>query len=345
MERLPPQLVSKHTIFTPQDLVPGRTLLIRFALVLALIFGVIAMLWLDRDGLKDHADGEISFTDVVYFSFITITTVGYGDIVPVTPRARLLDALVVTPVRIFVWLLFLGTAYQLLVRQYMEGYRMAKLQATLDQHIIICGFGETGSSIVKELLAKGTNHEQVIVIDQEDDRVGAALEQGVVALRGDAAHETVLKDVAVDRAKAIIIACGRDDTNALVLLTARHLSAKVRIIVSAQLEENIKLFRQGGANSIISPATFGGYLLAAAVEYGHLVHYLEDLLTSNGRVQLIEQVIGPQEVGKTAEDMLPDVVVRVYRQGSIISLWDFKEKERFQEKDVVLMLHQTPLSV
>ncbi len=345
MERLPPQLVSKHTIFTPQDLVPGRTLLIRLALVLALIFGVIAMLWLDRDGLKDHADGEISFTDVVYFSFITITTVGYGDIVPVTPRARLLDALVVTPVRIFVWLLFLGTAYQLLVRQYMEGYRMAKLQATLDQHIIICGFGETGSSIVKELLAKGTNHEQVIVIDQEDDRVGAALEQGVVALRGDAAHETVLKDVAVDRAKAIIIACGRDDTNALVLLTARHLSAKVRIIVSAQLEENIKLFRQGGANSIISPATFGGYLLAAAVEYGHLVHYLEDLLTSNGRVQLIEQVIGPQEVGKTAEDMLPDVVVRVYRQGSIISLWDFKEKERFQEKDVVLMLHQTPLSV
>ncbi len=345
MERLPPQLVSKHTIFTPQDLVPGRTLLIRLALVLALIFGVIAMLWLDRDGLKDHADGEISFTDVVYFSFITITTVGYGDIVPVTPRARLLDALVVTPVRIFVWLLFLGTAYQLLVRQYMEGYRMAKLQATLDQHIIICGFGETGSSIVKELLAKGTNHEQVIVIDQEDDRVRAALEQGVVALRGDAAHETVLKDVAVDRAKAIIIACGRDDTNALVLLTARHLSAKVRIIVSAQLEENIKLFRQGGANSIISPATFCGYLLAAAVEYGHLVHYLEDLLTSNGRVQLIEQVIGPQEVGKTAEDMLPDVVVRVYRQGSIISLWDFKEKERFQEKDVVLMLHQTPLSV
>ncbi len=345
MERLPPQLISKHTIFTPQDLVPGRTLLIRLALVLALIFGVIAMLWLDRDGLKDHADGEISFTDVVYFSFITITTVGYGDIVPVTPRARLLDALVVTPVRIFVWLLFLGTAYQLLVRQYMEGYRMAKLQATLDQHIIICGFGETGSSIVKELLAKGTNHEQVIVIDQEDDRVRAALEQGVVALRGDAAHETVLKDVAVDRAKAIIIACGRDDTNALVLLTARHLSAKVRIIVSAQLEENIKLFRQGGANSIISPATFGGYLLAAAVEYGHLVHYLEDLLTSNGRVQLIEQIIGPEEVGKTAEDMLPDVVVRVYRQGSIISLWDFKEKERFQEKDVVLMLHQTPLSV
>ena len=69
---------------------------------------------------------------------------------------------------------------------------------------------------------------------------------------------------------------------ALMLLTARHLHPTVRIIVSAKEEENVKLFKQGGADAIVSPATFGGYILAAAVDYGHMVQYLDDLLTAGG---------------------------------------------------------------
>lgn len=209
------------------------------------------MLWLDREGLQDQIDGEISFTDVVSFSFVTITTVGYGDIVPVSPRAWMLDALVVTPIRLFVWVLSLGTAYQLIIRQYMEGYRMAKLQARLDSHVIVCGFGNTGCAAVKELLAKGTDPKQILAIDYHEDRARAALDQGIAALHGEATQETMLRDAVVNRAKAPIVAAGRDDTNALILLTARHLCLPVRIIVSAKEKENVKLFRQRGANAII----------------------------------------------------------------------------------------------
>jgi voltage-gated potassium channel len=333
-----PRLPSPRILFTPADLTPGRTLLFRLALVLALLSLVILILWLDRTGLRDQVDGEMSFGDVVYFSLITITTVGYGDIVPVTPRARLIDALIVTPLRVFVWLLFLGTAYQLVLRRYMEAYRMVKLQARLDEHVVVCGFGYTGLSTVKELLAKGVAPERVLVIDPQEDRVRAAVEMGVVAFQGDATQESILKDAVLDKAKALIIASGRDDTNALILLTARHLHPTLRIIVSAQEEENVKLFRQGGANTIISPATFGGYILAAAVDHQHLVSYLEDLLTAGGRINLVERAIRPEEVGKRAADLQPDVLLRVYRGNSILTLWDLQDRETLRSGDILVLL-------
>ena len=99
-------LFMRRVVHTPSDLDPGRTVVIRLGIVL-LLFGIlISILWLDRGGLQDHSDGHMSFSDVVYFTMVTVTTVGYGDIVPVTPRARMIDALVVTPVRIFIWIIF-----------------------------------------------------------------------------------------------------------------------------------------------------------------------------------------------------------------------------------------------
>src|SRR5688500_4988677 len=89
---------------------PEKTLLIRACLILLLLAIVIAIFWFDRDGLKDQIDGHISFSDILYFGMITVTTVGYGDIVPVSDTARLIDAFAVTPIRIFIWLIFLGTA-------------------------------------------------------------------------------------------------------------------------------------------------------------------------------------------------------------------------------------------
>src|SRR5690606_31073775 len=86
----------------------------------ALVFGLIALVllihWIGRDGLKDTLDNNISFVDVLYFTTVTVTTVGYGDIVPVSPEARLFEAILVTPIRLFVWLIFLGTAYNLFFR-------------------------------------------------------------------------------------------------------------------------------------------------------------------------------------------------------------------------------------
>jgi voltage-gated potassium channel len=218
---------------------------------------------------------------------------------------------------------------------------MATLKAQLRDHVIVCGLGHTGLSAVKELLAKGHDPKQILAIEPSEERVRRAIEHEVVAFRGDATQEDVLKEAALEKAKAVIVSAGRDDTNALILLTARHLNHHVRIIVSSKEEENIKLFRQGGASSIISPASFGGYLVAAAVDHAHSVDYFEDLLTSGGRVNLVQRPVRPEEVGKTAADLLPEVLMRVYREGKILSFWDFlNNKEKLKSNDTLLLIQQ-----
>ena len=329
--------IGPRVIVTPNALSPTAILLARLGIVLVLFVLVFTLLLWDRDGLRDHYDGSVSISDVVYFTMITVTTVGYGDIVPVSDRARLIDALVVTPIRFGVWFLFLGTAYQLIIRHYMEGYRMAKLQATLDGHIIVCGFGHTGMSAAKELLARGTSPAQILVIDKLEERVRLAETLGLAGFQADSTQEAVLREAVIEKAKAVIVAGGVDDSNALILLTARDLNPTVRIIVSAKEEENIKLFKQGGADAIISPATFGGYILAAAVDQGHMVQYLDDLLTAQGRIALVERKVRPDEVGKRPADLKPDLLLRLYRGTLMFSYAELDQAKTLQNGDIMVL--------
>lgn len=329
---------APRVIVTPNELSPAQILTIRLLIAAALFMLVFLLLWWDRDGLRDQIDGDMSFSDVVYFTMITVTTVGYGDIVPVSTRARLLDALVVTPIRFSLWFLFLGTAYQLIIRQYMEGYRMAKLQSTLNNHLIVCGFGHTGLSTTRELLARGTPAEQILVIDQREDRVQLAGSLGIAAIQADAGHEVVLRDAMIEKAKGVIITVGRDDSTALILLTARHLNPTVRLIVGAKEEENIKLFKQGGADTIVSPATFGGHVLAAAVDYGHIVQYLDDLLTAHGNISLIERAVRPEEVGESPTKLKPDLLLRLYRRHQMVPSSELEHIRQLEAGDILVLL-------
>jgi voltage-gated potassium channel len=102
----------------------------RVAFVLGLIGMAIAVHWFDRNGLQDSYDGDVSFLDVIYFTMISITTTGYGDIAPVTERARMFDALVVTPIRIFVVLIFVGTAYNFVFKRTWDNWRMKLIQSS-----------------------------------------------------------------------------------------------------------------------------------------------------------------------------------------------------------------------
>jgi voltage-gated potassium channel len=334
--------IGPRMLITPNSWSPAKILGTRLLLVFLLFCFVFTLLWADRDGLRDELDGEVTLADVVYFTMITVTTVGYGDIVPVSTRARLLDALVVTPVRFGIWFLFLGTAYQLIIRQYMEEHRMAKLQANLDGHIIVCGFGHTGMSATKELLARGTSAEQILVIDKLEERIRLAGTLGIAAFQADSTQESVLRDAVIDRAKAVIIAAGVDDSNALILLTARNLNPKIRIIVSAKEEENVKLFKTGGADAILSPATFGGYILAAAVDQGHMVQYLDDLLTTRGQIALVERTVRPDEIGKSPPDLHPDLLLRLYRNKTMYSYSNLGEAGPLQRGDIMVLFTSSP---
>jgi voltage-gated potassium channel len=320
---------------------PEKTLLLRACLVVILIAVVVTIFWFDRGGLKDQIDGHISFPDILYFGMITVTTVGYGDIVPVSDTARMIDAFAVTPIRIFIWFIFLGTAYEFVIQKIVEDFRMARLHRSLDGHIVLCGFGHSGMIAAREMVAKGHPDEKIVAIDLAQDRVSAAAEAGFIGLLGDATSEELLVKACVDRAKAVIVNTRRDDTNILVILTVRHLSKKSKVIASIRDEENIKLARLSGADLVVTPTRVGGYLLADAVETQHATPFLCDLMSTGGHMVMDERTARPDDIGKTMAEIAGGVVVHVHSGDREVPFIE-RERYRIQAGDKLLMICPAP---
>ncbi|REH39868.1 voltage-gated potassium channel [Paraperlucidibaca baekdonensis] len=312
----------RKRLFVKSEHSPEQVLLRRIGLIVGLISLVLLIFWIDRDGLRDQIDGHVSFSDIAYFTAVTITTVGYGDIVPVSDRARIVDTILVTPLRLFIWFIFLGTAYELVLQRWLETRRMTRLQKSLRDHVIICGYGHSGESAAREALSRGTPMGQVLIIDQHAEHLKRAAEHGHIGLLGDATSEEILRDAGVDNAKAVLICLGRDDAAVLTVLTTRHLNADVRIIASVNEEENIKIIRQAGADAIVAPSIVGGYLMADSVDSTFVADYINDLMQSDGRVRLIERAVRPDEIGKRMRELGPNLVVRVHRDGERIGFWE-----------------------
>jgi len=294
----------------------------RVALVLGLLAFAIAVHWLERDGLRDNLDNHVSFLDVIYFTMISITTTGYGDVVPVTTTTRMFDALVVTPIRVFFVLIFIGTAYTFIFRRTWDKWRMAKLQKTLGNHIVVAGFGTSGSEAVDELIARGALAQDIVVIDCEEEALERAESLGCAILNADATRDKTLTAVHIDRARAMIISAGSDDTSILITLTARHLAPELKISIAVRNEDNELPARQAGATTVINPVSFAGLLLAGSTHGPHIADYIADLAGSSGRVQLHERKVTPEECGKPLSAIAWGLGVRVYRDGKPYGFWE-----------------------
>ncbi|HET9640179.1 MAG TPA: potassium channel family protein [Allosphingosinicella sp.] len=294
----------------------------RGALVLGLLFLAIIVHWLERDGLKDSYDGVVSFLDVVYFTMISITTTGYGDIVPVSNQARMFDAFIVTPIRIFFVLIFIGTAYTFVFRRTWDKWRMAKIQESLCGHIVVAGFGTSGAEAVEELIALGTTPQEIVVIDPSAEALERAESIGCAVVEADATRDKTLQAVRIAQAKALVVSAGRDDTAILITLTARHLAPKLNISVAVRNEDNELLARQAGASTVINPVSFAGLLLAGSTTGAHIADYIADLASSSGRVRLAERVVKDEECGKPLAALSQGIGVRIYRDGTPYGFWE-----------------------
>lgn len=307
----------------------------RVTAVLGLLAIAIGVHWLDRDGLRDNYDGKISFVDVVYFTFISITTTGYGDIAPVTERARLFDALIVTPIRVFVVLLFIGTTYDFVLKRTWEKWRMARIQRELTGHIVVAGFGQTGSEAVDELIARGRDAATIVVVDGSAERLAVAEALGCAIMVGDATRDRTLIDLRIADACSLIVAAGRDDTSILITLTARHLAPNLPISTIVKAEDNEVPARAAGATTVINPVSFAGLLLASSCSGSHVADYMMDLASFDGRVQLAERAARAEEIGQPLSSIRTGLGVRIYRGGRPFGFFD-DEAAAIQSGDVIV---------
>jgi voltage-gated potassium channel len=311
-------------------------LLLRLGAAGVLVFLVVMIHWFDRAGLRDSYDQTVSFLDVVYFTMVSITTTGFGDITPVSSQARLIETVVVTPIRLAVIFIFFGTAYTFLIKGTWEKWRMTHIQERLTGHIVVLGYGVSGENAVRELIERGTDPVEIVVLDPRQERLAAAEAAGCNVMLGDAARDETLIALRIANARTVLISAGRDDTSILITLTARHVAPNVPITTVVRAVDNELLARQAGADNVINPVHFTGLLLAGSAQGSHIADYLIDLASVSGRVQLVERPVRPEEVGCSLDQLSSGGRgLRIYRGPRIIGFWE-PDAGRLEPGDLIV---------
>jgi voltage-gated potassium channel len=301
---------------------PLDYLLRRVAIAVGLIAFVALLTYFDRDGYRDVNETPIGLLDAFYYSTVTVTTTGYGDITPASDRARLVSTLLVTPARVLFLIILVGTTLEVLAARTRIHYREKLWRRTLHDHTIVCGFGVKGRAALDTLLAHGTRPEAVVVIDGRPDAVEEATRRGCAGIVADASSSQSLETAGVREASAVIVAPDRDDSAVLITLTARELNPGARIVAAVREQENAHLLEQGGADSVVVSSGAAGRLLGHAVRSPQVVQVLEDLLAFGSGLDVTERVVGPGEAGPMAERPSPLPVLAVVRDGEVLRFDD-----------------------
>jgi voltage-gated potassium channel len=319
------------------DAGPLRKILVRLAIALALIALVAGVSYAGRDGYVDPDDEEMTVLDAFYYSTVTITTTGYGDIRPVSEGARLVTTVVVTPARVLFLILLVGTTLEILAERSREAYRLARWRRRLKDHTIVCGYGVKGRSAVSTLLSKGVSADRIVAIEPDAQARARATADGLAVVAGSAAHQDALVEAGIADAEALIVAPDRDDTAVLITLTARELNAEATIVASVREEENVHLLHQSGADAVITSSGAAGRLLGLSTQTPQVTEVMEDLLTVGEGLDLAEREIGAGDAGPIPPRAHEAIMLAIVRDGEVIRFDDERAAE-LREGDRVLEL-------
>ncbi|MFK4146982.1 potassium channel family protein [Streptomyces sp. NPDC004065] len=312
-----------HRVELPKKVVerPLRQVGKRLAMALLVLLVTIFVVYADRGGYHDNADGSVDLLDAAYYATVTLSTTGYGDITPVSESARLTNILVITPLRVLFLIILVGTTLEVLTERTREEWRLNRWRSTLRDHTVVVGFGTKGRSAIQTVCATGLKKEQVVVVDPSAKVVEAATADGYAGVIGDATRSEVLKRAEVHRARQIIVATQRDDTAVLVTLTARQLNRAAKIVAAVREEENAPLLRQSGADAVITSASAAGRLLGLSVLSPAAGMVMEDLIQQGSGLDLVERPVIKAEVGKGPREV-DDLVVSVVRGHRVLGFDD-----------------------
>ena len=298
---------------------------------------VALVAYIDRGGYVDISDDSVSLLDAFYYSTVSVTTTGYGDIRPETEGARLVSTLLVTPARVLFLIVLVGTTLEVLAERTRESYRVVRWRARLKDHTVIAGFGTKGRSAARTLTAHGVEPSHIVAIDPGDEARRHALSLGFAAISGSASEAEVLAEAEIESARAIVVAVDRDDTAVLTTLTARELNPSVTIVAAVREEQNAHLLRQGGANSVITSSDAAGRLLGVATQFPRVSEVLEDLLSVGEGLDILERPVEPADVGPLAHLRHRDPIVAVIR-GDRLMRFDEPDAQQLETGDRLVYL-------
>ena len=244
--------------------------------------------------------------DAFYMTLTTMTTVGYGEIHPLSHAGRIFNSFLIVfgVTTIFI---AIGAMTQTIIEQefgeVIGKRRTKRMIDKLKDHYIVCGFGRVGRGAAAELQHSGV---PFVIVDMNPDRVEMAIAGGMLAVVADSTHDETLRQVGIDRARGLVAALATDADNLFVLLSAKGLNRSIYVAARAAEESAEEKMRRAGADAVFAPYSITGHRLAQAMLRPHVVQFLDFTTHDIGMDVSIEQVRvseTSEAVAKTIKEM------------------------------------------
>ena len=255
------------------------------------------------------SDGKATLIDCVYMVFITVASIGYGEIVDLShsPGGRVFNMVIaVLGIATMGYMVSKLTVF-IVEGKFDEVLRRRKMQEQIDKmngHYIVCGVGRVGTNVAHELA--GTERPFVAV-----DDAAQAIElfrdryPHVPPLHGDSSDDEILERAGVRRAAGVFAVTGDDGKNLLITLASKHLNPQVRVVARCHEVRNIEKLRRVGADDIVSPDFTGALRIASSMLRPTVVSFLDEMLRSDDKLRVEDVAVSPSFVPRNLAEILP----------------------------------------
>jgi voltage-gated potassium channel len=219
-----------------------------------------------------------SWIDAFYMSVITVTTVGFGEVHPLTSAGRLFTSVLIVLGVAAITYSFTALANYLVAGELgdvLEEFRMKRKIEALQGHFLVCGFGRVGQQVCTQLVQEG---QSFVVVDNYGNAIERARVLGYPVVEGDAGDDDVLDQAGIRRARGLVAAVESDAANLFVVLTARTLKPDLFVVARADTEDSVEKLQIAGADRVHSPYSLGGRLIAQTLLRPDVVDFLEAVM-------------------------------------------------------------------
>jgi voltage-gated potassium channel len=261
---------------------------------------------------------DYSWIDAIYMTVITITTVGYGEVMPLSPSEKIfVSLLIISSIFIVGYAISVITEY--ILSKNIGVLRQKKVQRKLESmhdHIIVCGFGRNGKQAAQKLLAY---NRLFVIIEKNEEVIDRFSDENTLFILGNAIEDEILLKAGIERASTLICATPNDADNLFVVLSARQMNKNLKIISRASEETSYKKMKLAGADNVIMPDKIGGDHMASLVVVPDLVEFLDNLTVSGQEDSInVEQIPFEKMCPNGKEQAIQDLDVRKKTGCSII---------------------------
>jgi voltage-gated potassium channel len=247
--------------------------------------------------------------DSLYMTVITVTTVGYRELHPLSRSGEAFTMLLLVGgvgTALYTFTLLATVVVEGGLHLRLEQRRTRRMIDSLEDHFIVCGYGRIGSVIAEEFRREGT---RFVVVERDPDRVHAVIAAGMLAVEADASREEVLRRLGIDRARGLIAAVGTDAENVYAILTARVLAPNLFIVARAETEDAERKLLRAGASRVLAPYQIGAVQMAQTALRPAVVDFVQ-LATSSGNLELAMEQIKIAPGSELSERSLVDANLR-----------------------------------